>query len=97
MDTGVIDNPDQSRFELRVGGALATATYRIEGHRVILIHTEVPPELSGQGIGSRLAQGVFQSLRESGRKVVVECPFMAAWASRHAEHADLADGPERNS
>ena len=65
MDRGVIDNPAQDRFELAVGEALAVAYYRLEGDRIVLLHTEVPGELSGQGIGSRLAQGAFQAIRRA--------------------------------
>jgi predicted GNAT family acetyltransferase len=92
MDRGVIDNPAQHRFELPVGDALAVAYYRLEGDRVVLLHTEVPGELAGKGIGSRLAQGAFESVRESGRKAVTKCPFMSAWVSRHPEYADLVAG-----
>ena len=89
MDRGVVDNPTHHRFELPVGDAIAAAYYRFEGDRVVLVHTEVPQQLSGQGIGSRLAEGVFALIRESGRKVVTESSFMAAWASRHPEVTDL--------
>jgi len=92
MDSSVFDNRAQQRFELAVGDAVAAAYYRVEDDRVVLVHTEVPQELSGRGIGSRLAEGVFQSIRDSGRKVVTECPFMAAWAGRHPEFADLVVG-----
>src|SRR4028118_610902 len=63
MKGSVIDNPAQHRFELPVGGAIAVAAYRLEGERVILVHTEVPQELSGQGIGSKLAEGVFEAIQ----------------------------------
>ncbi|TDR85462.1 GNAT family N-acetyltransferase [Enterovirga rhinocerotis] len=92
MSAPVVDNPDRNRFELRVGEALAVAEYRLDGDRVVLTHTEVPPELSGQGVGSRLARGVFDSIRASGRRIVTECEFMAAFAKRHPENADIVDG-----
>ena len=92
MSSDVIDRPDQSRFELPVAGDVAVAYYRLDGDRVTLTHTEVPQHLSGQGIGSRLAKGVFDSLKSSGRKAVTKCPFMAAYASRHPEYAVLLDG-----
>ena len=92
MSSGVIDRPDQSRFELPVAGHGAVAYYHLDGDRVTLTHTEVPQHLSGQGIGSRLAKGVFEALKGSGRKVSAECPFMAAYASRHPEYAALFDG-----
>lgn len=92
MPGEVFDNTAESRFELAAGGATAIAEYRIEAGRVVLTHTKVPQQLSGQGIGSRLAQGVFEAIRDSGRKVALECPFMAAYARRHPEYADLAEG-----
>ena len=89
MSTEVIDRPDKSRFELPVADALALAYYSLDGERIMLTHTEVPPHLSGQGIGSRLAKGVFEAVRASGRKAVAQCPFMAAYAARHPEYAGL--------
>jgi predicted GNAT family acetyltransferase len=92
MSTDVIDRPDKSRFELPVAGDVAVAYYRLDGDRVTLTHTEVPQHLSGQGIGSRLAKGVFEALSGGKRKVVAKCPFMAGYASRHPEYARLLDG-----
>ena len=89
---GVIDRPDRGRFELPVGDAVAVAHYRLDGDRVVLTHTEVPRSLSGKGIGSRLAHGVFEAIRSGGRRVVAECPFMAAYAAKHPEHAGIVDG-----
>ena len=92
MDGIVIDRPDLNRFELAVDGGLALAYYRLDDNRVVLTHTEVPQELSGQGIGSRLAKGTFDLIRASGRKIVLRCSFMAGWASRHPEYDDIIDG-----
>jgi predicted GNAT family acetyltransferase len=85
----VIDNPAAQRFELPLGGRTAVAYYQVDGDRVALTHTEVPKELSGQGIGSKLAKGVFETLRTRGSKVDARCPFMASYASRHPEYAAL--------
>ena len=65
MQNKVIDNPEEHRFELALeGDDIAAAYYRIdENGRVVLTHTEVPYEYSGQGIGTRLAQGVFDLIR----------------------------------
>ncbi|MGO4666950.1 GNAT family N-acetyltransferase [Bosea sp. 2RAB26] len=92
MNGIVIDRPDLNRFELAVDGGLALAYYRLDANRVVLTHTEVPQELSGQGIGSRLAKGTFDLIRASGRKIVLRCSFMAGWASRHPEYDDIIDG-----
>jgi predicted GNAT family acetyltransferase len=87
--TKVFDNPQESRFELPLEGGAALAYYRLEGDTVVLTHTEVPEHLSGQGIGSRLAKDVFETVRTRGQKVVTECPFMASYGQRHPEYADL--------
>jgi predicted GNAT family acetyltransferase len=92
VDTGVVENPEKSRFELPVAGEVAVAYYRRDGDRITLTHTEVPQHLSGQGIGSRLAKGVFEALRADGRRAVAKCPFMAAYASRHPEFGRLLEG-----
>ncbi|WP_343070116.1 GNAT family N-acetyltransferase [Aminobacter carboxidus] len=71
---------------------MAVAYYRIENGKVVLVHTEVPQHLSGQGIGTKLAKGVFEAIRASERRVIAKCPFMAMFASRHPEYAAMLDG-----
>ncbi len=88
----VVDNPGQSRFELSLPEGMAVAAYRRDGDRIVLIHTEVPQALSGQGVGSRLARGVFELIRAGGYKVVLRCSFMQAWSARHPEYDDIVDG-----
>ena len=92
MNDDVIDNPEQSRFEMAIGDELAVAYYKISDGRVVLLHTEVPQPLSGQGFGSKLARGVFEIIRGRGQRVVAKCPFMAAFASRHPEYTAMLDG-----
>lgn len=88
----VVEKPEQNRFELALDGGTALVAYRVDGNRLVLIHTEVPEEFSGQGIGSRLAKGVFELIRASGRKAVVRCPFLQAWIAKHPEYDDIVDG-----
>jgi predicted GNAT family acetyltransferase len=92
MDCSVIENPAAHRFEMAIEDTIAAANYRLEGNKVILILTEVPQELSGRGIGSKLAEGVFRLIRETRRQAVVRCSFMGAWVSRHPEVNDLVVG-----
>jgi predicted GNAT family acetyltransferase len=88
----VTEDAGRGRFELAFAGGTAFATYRADGNRVILTHTEVPPAHSGQGIGSRLAQGIFENVRASGRKVVIRCSFIADWVRRNPDYLDLVEG-----
>jgi predicted GNAT family acetyltransferase len=90
--TSVVDNPRESRFELDVEGCKALAFYRPRRDGVVLTHTEVPKALEGRGIGSKLAKGVFEHLRETNRKAILECSFMAAYAGKHPELHDLVEG-----
>lgn len=93
MHGQVTDNPARHRFEMAVGqDAIAAAYYRVDGSRLVLIHTEVPWELSGQGLATRLAIGAFDLIRQSGRKAVLRCPFMADFFKGHPEYADVVDG-----
>jgi predicted GNAT family acetyltransferase len=93
MDSSVIDNSSEHRFELPLAGeAIAAAYYRLSDGHVVLIHTEVPSEFAGRGLGTRLAAGTFELIRRSGRKAVLKCPFMARFYADHSDYADIVDG-----
>jgi uncharacterized protein len=86
----VIDNTDASRFELRADGWLAELIYRIRGGRLVLIHTEVPFELEGRGIGGRLATAAVDRAMREGLTLVPLCSFARGWLERHPEAASRA-------
>ena len=86
----VIDNTDASRFELREDGRLAELVYRIRGDRLVLIHTEVPFELEGRGIGGRLVTAAVDRAAREGLTLVPLCPFARGWLERHPEAAARA-------
>jgi glutathione S-transferase len=93
IDLRVRENVEAHRFERLIrDDAIAAVYYRDEGGRLALIHTEVPFEFSGQGIATDLAHGAFGLLRESGRKAILKCEFMARFANAHPEYADVVDG-----
>lgn len=93
MADAIINNRSMSRYELPISeDAAAVVYYGIEDGRVILRHTDVPFEFSGQGYGTRLARAVFDKLRSEGARVVVTCPFMALFAARNPEYATMLDG-----
>jgi predicted GNAT family acetyltransferase len=94
MPADVRENSALRRFELPIeGDAMALAYYIINDNgQLVLTHTEVPAEYSGQGIATQLAQGTFELLRRSGRKAVLKCPFMGHFFSTHPEYADIVAG-----
>lgn len=94
MNASIVHNKDMHRFELPISGEdIAAAYYRVDenGH-LVLVHTEVPSEYSGQGIASKLALGLFEMARTEGWKLVLRCPFMQGWFSRHPEFGDVVAG-----
>ncbi len=89
MTDRVTDNPEKSRFELRIDGQVVFADYRRRDSTLVIPHVEAPPPLRGTGAASRLMQGVMEIARAEGRKVVPLCGYAAAWIRRHKEYHDL--------
>lgn len=88
--SAIRDNPERHRFELNLGdGSFAIAEYKLVPGRIVFVHTEVPPQHEGQGIGSALIRFALKSARERGLAVVPICPFFAAHIRRHPEEQDL--------
>lgn len=85
----VRDNPAGSRYELEVEGHVAFIQYALTGGVMTLIHTEVPPELGGRGVGTMLARGALDDVRRQGLKVVVRCSFIRAFMAKRPEFNDL--------
>jgi len=87
----VTDNPADSRFELQADGQTAYLEYRLNGKRLVLIHTETPVELEGRGFGGRLVAAAVDRGAREGLTVVPLCPFARGWLERHtAEAAEAA-------
>ncbi len=89
MSDEVRDNPAQHRFELAVEDQIAAAYYQLADGVITFLHTEVPQELNGRGIGSRLVRGALDAVRARGLKVVSKCPFVSAYMGKHPEYNDL--------
>jgi predicted GNAT family acetyltransferase len=87
--TEIVNNPAKHRYELAVEGHIAATYYEIAGGVITFVHTEVPPELGGKGIGSTLIKGALDQVRAAGLKVIAKCPFVKAYIDKHPEYADL--------
>jgi predicted GNAT family acetyltransferase len=85
MASDVVHVPDRSRFELTSDGATAVLTYEEGDGAVSFLHTVVPPELEGGGVGSRLAEAAVSWAVGGGREVVPVCTFVRGWLERHPE------------
>lgn len=87
--TEVVNNRAHHRYELMVDDHLAATYYRTSDGVITFIHTQVPPELGGKGIGSRLIRGALDQVRSEGLKVIAECPFVKACIDKNAAYQDL--------
>ena len=84
------DNPEKHRYEaVLADGSIAVSEYKLSPGKIILTHTEVPPEHEGEGIASALIRFALDSARARELEVVPLCPFVAAYMKKHAEVQDL--------
>jgi predicted GNAT family acetyltransferase len=86
----VTNNQAASRFEFQADGRLSELSYRRNGKRLVLMHTEVPVELEGRGIGGMLVSAAVDHAAREGMTVVPLCPFARGWLERHANVAARA-------
>ncbi|WP_432152959.1 GNAT family N-acetyltransferase [Streptomyces tricolor] len=89
----VVERVDaRNRYEIRVDGKRAGLTaYRDHGAQRVFHHTEIDDAFAGQGLASRLVQEALTDVRESGKRIVPVCPYVAKFLQRHDEFADLVD------
>ena len=86
-DLRVTDDIEAQRFELTVDGHTAELVYEADGDRLVLVHTGVPDELEGRGIGGRLVRAALDRAERDGLTVVPSCPFARSWLQRHPDEA----------
>lgn len=79
------------QYEIAIDGKrVGLADFRDLGDgRIVIPHTEIDPAHGGQGLGARLVSYALDDARQRGVSVVPQCPFVAQFASRHPEYADV--------
>jgi len=86
-------NEERSRFETTVEGHTAFLDFRLDGTTITLIHTEVPEELEGKGVGSAIVRAALDYVRANDLTMIPECEFVQSYIERHPEAvADLKMG-----
>ena len=88
IDSSEVRN-DTSRSQLVAGppGKEAKLLYRERNGRLILVHTEVPIDEEGHGIGGKLVSAAVDYAAEHGLVLVPSCPFAKSWLDRHPDVA----------
>ena len=56
---------------------------------IVAVHTFVPEELGGRGIGRALVDYVIDDARKKGQRIVPQCPYFRAYARKHKK--ELSD------
>lgn len=87
--SSVIDNSELNRFELDTEGHISFIDYRRHGSVITMTHAEVPPALNGRGIGSELAKGALDLVRQRHETVVPRCPFISSYIKRNPVYQPL--------
>lgn len=85
----VTHNEPSKRFEAKVDGLLCRCDYRMHGNTMMLVHTEVPPQLEGRGIASVLVGAAFEHAQKNGMDVLPVCSYVRTWLQRHPEMNSL--------
>jgi predicted GNAT family acetyltransferase len=91
MPSTLRNNKSRNRFELEIDDYVAFVDYAMSSGSITLLHTEVPKELGGRGVGSILAKAVLENIRSHGLKVEARCEFLAGYIKKHPEFAALVN------
>jgi len=81
-------NSALNRFELVLERGIAFVEFEKRGSTIFLLHTEVPEEMTGQGIASILVKKVFDHLIKEKSGVKYFCPYIKIWLKRHPDYLE---------
>jgi predicted GNAT family acetyltransferase len=81
----VINNEKDRQFEIRIDGYVARVPYGFKDDTIALFHTEVPKEIEGHGLGTKLAVYALNYAKDNGLKILLYCPFIASYIKKHPE------------
>ncbi len=82
----VILNEAAHRFELHVDGHMAYEVFERFPGGIAYLHTIVPKELNGKGVGSKLVKYILDYAEQNHLKVRPDCPFVKAYIDKHPEY-----------
>ena len=69
---------------------LAEMTFVTSGEKTIIIdHTSVSEELSGQGVGKLLLKELIDWARKENKKIIPLCPYAKAQMEKNKEYHDM--------
>jgi hypothetical protein len=83
----VVNDEDHHRLVMARDGQEAELMYERVGNQLLLIHTEVPEEIAGQGIAASLVEAAVRWAERDTLVIVPWCPYVR---KRLQEHPDVA-------
>lgn len=86
----IVDNESTHRFEVTIDGHRAELVYERDADHFNLVHTGVPDELEGRGVGGGLVTAAIDHAVQRDLTVVPTCDFARGWLKRHPEVAARA-------
>jgi predicted GNAT family acetyltransferase len=92
----VRNDPAAGQYELLADGVrLGVAQYQASPTAIAFVHTEVAPEVSGQGLGTVLARAALDDVRAKGLAALPYCTFVRHFMEEHPEYLDLIPADRR--
>ncbi len=89
MDAHFSNNGERQRFELELDQKVAYIDYQLVGATITMLHTEVPKELEGKGIGSMIAAKSLDYATIHDLKVIPSCTFIADYIRKHPKYESI--------
>ena len=89
MQVTVVHNEAAHRFEADLGGQVAVADYRRNGHMIYFTHTETPVAYRGRGIACQVVQRALEYAKAHELTVVPLCSFVASYIEEHPQYQAL--------
>lgn len=83
------ENEEKKRYELKIDGHIAFIDYIKAKGNIYLTHTEVPTELEGRGVGSRMVLQALVDIKRQGLSLIPLCPFVAGYLKKHPDWKEL--------
>lgn len=78
----IVHDKENNQYILDINGELAKVKYQLKNNKMYLVHSEVPYNLRGQGIGKVLVEKTFEKLTSEGYKAIAVCSYIKAVARR---------------
>ena len=85
----IVHDTAVKKFTLDINGEEAKVDYIVKNDRLYLVHSEVPYDLRGRGIGKVLVEKTFEKLTEEGYEAVAVCSYIRAVARRSEHWKDI--------